>query len=95
MYIGYDTAPSAAGIQLASVVFTRPPDATFVELQAEPQNIRYRMDGVDPTATAGMLLIVGLPAKLFLIEDFDRLRWSQVVAGAGVLHCHYIAPREY
>ena len=95
MYIGYDFAASAAGVQLASAAFTKPDEATFVEIQAETQNIRYRMDGVDPTAVTGMLFVVGLPVKLFLIEDFDRMRFVQVVAGAGVLHCHFIAPREF
>ena len=94
MYIGYDSEPSDATVKLAATM-PRPADTTFVELQAETQNIRYRMDGGDPAAAVGMLLIVGLPAKLFLVEDFDRLRFTQVVAGAGVLHAHFIAPRVF
>ena len=93
MYIGYDSEASDGTVKLATTM-TRPGNATLVEIQAETQNIRYRMDGGNPAAALGMLFIVGLPVKLFLIEDFDRIRFTQSAGGAGMLHCHFIAGRD-
>jgi len=36
-----------------------PGTGAIVMLQAEAQNVRYRADGIDPTATVGMLLRAG------------------------------------
>jgi hypothetical protein len=42
-----------------------PPLARFALLQAETQNIRWRDDGTDPTASVGMILTAGDPPFLY------------------------------
>ena len=41
------------------VTLTKPNDACFLKLQALTQNIRYRIDGEEPTATVGFQLAAG------------------------------------
>lgn len=50
-----------ATLAAAQVLPTVPEGARFALLIAETQPIRWRDDGVNPTATDGMLLAVGVP----------------------------------
>lgn len=42
---------------LATIVGTIPPTATHLYIECEGQNVRYRLDGNDPTASVGLRLI--------------------------------------
>lgn len=53
---------------------------TMVRLQAETQALRYRDDGVAPTASVGMLLPVG--ASFDYDGDLNNLQLINATAGA-------------
>ena len=75
---------------------TVPGNATWVELQAVDNHIRYTMDdSTDPTAGSGMLLLTTSDPKLFLIEDIRRIKFISEAAGADAeLNIHYGAGRD-
>lgn len=52
-------ASLTAARTLATVVGTIPTDATHLWIECEAQNVRYRLDGTDPTAAIGLRLIAG------------------------------------
>ncbi len=49
-------------------------------LQAVGQNIRWRDDGTDPTATVGMLLLAGNPLPYY--GNLKAIRFIETVASA-------------
>lgn len=53
--LGYQQITSLS----AATALTVPDGATRCLLQAETQNVRFRDDGTDPTASVGMILIAG------------------------------------
>lgn len=86
-------ASSAAVKTVADI--TVPPKATSVEIQADTQAVRYTMDDeTDPTSTLGMLFLTTEGPKEFLIEDLQRIRFTQGAGGAGALNFHFIAGRD-
>lgn len=94
MYIGFQSVASDGTVKTASA-FTVPAKATHVELQAATQPIAYTMDNAtDPTAAAGMQLLTTEGPKLFLVEDFNRIRFTQGAGGAGVLNAHFVSGRD-
>ncbi len=74
---------------------TVPGNATWAELQAVDNHVRYTMDNSsDPTAGSGMLLLTTSDPKLFLIEDIRRIKF---ISGAGAdaeLNVHYGSGRD-
>lgn len=54
--LGYTRINGAAA---STAVGTIPDGATFAMIQCETQSLRWRDDGVAPTATVGMLLATG------------------------------------
>lgn len=52
----------------------------FAVIQAEAQALRYRDDGVDPTATVGMLIPSG--TSIDYTGDFNKIRLINATAGA-------------
>jgi len=60
-----------------------PGTGAVVMIQAEAQNVRYRADNVNPTATVGMLLAAGECHTLNLGEGkISEIKVIQAVAGA-------------
>jgi len=56
---------------LSSVVTLTPPNDTATKLlvQATGKNVRFTLDGTNPTASKGFRLTVGDPALLIVMED--------------------------
>lgn len=53
----------------------------YALIQAETQNVRYREDGVAPTAGIGLLLIAGQPPTKFA-GALNLLRFIEATSGA-------------
>lgn len=49
----------SGNVGVTVVTLTKPNDACFLKLQALTQNIRYRIDGENPTANIGFQLATG------------------------------------
>lgn len=65
----------------AAVAFTSvPAGATLAIVQAESQNVRYRDDGSNPTASVGMILAAG--DSLFYTGDFSAIKFIEVTGSA-------------
>lgn len=58
-------------------------------ISPETQNVRWRDDGVAPTASVGYLLAVG--SELEYEGSLDRLRFIEVTASAKLNICYYKA----
>lgn len=61
--------------------------ATLALIQAEVQNVRWRDDGTNPTASVGMLLVVGdiLPYT----GDLSKLKFIEATTGAKLNVSYY------
>lgn len=65
----------------SAVGFTSIPDGTrFVAIQPESQNIRWRDDGTNPTASVGMIVVAN--DILFYTGDFTTIKFIEVTASA-------------
>lgn len=53
---------------------------TTVQFQPEAQSIRWRPDGIDPTASIGFLVTAG--TTIVYTGDLTKLRFIQVAGGA-------------
>lgn len=62
-------------------VGTVPAGTETVLLQAQTQNVRYRDDGTDPTATVGMIL-VALTMYEFTVAQIARMKFFEAAASA-------------
>lgn len=71
-----DTATS-----LATIMTTVPLGTALLIISAETQAIRWRDDGVDPTATIGYPLAAGAELR-YTARDLSRLRFISQVNGA-------------
>lgn len=85
--LGYQQLTSIA----SSTGLTDPSDAlrgipTMAVIQAEAQAVRWRDDGVDPTASVGMVLAAG--ASMNYDGNLNAIRFIQVTAGA-ILNVSY------
>lgn len=59
-----------------------PGTGSIVMIQAEAQNLRYRVDGVDPTGTVGMILAAGECHTLNVGDgNIGNIKVIQSVAG--------------
>lgn len=70
--LGYQQITSLS----SSTALTVPEGAEMALVQAESQNVRWRDDGTDPTATVGMLLMAGATleydaAQLSVVEFIE------------------------
>ena len=94
MYLFYEQV--AATVAVKTVADLNPPaNATHVDIQSDTQNVRYTMDDTtDPTITSGMIFVVGLPIKTFLVEDLKRIRFIRNGGVDAVLNLHYFAGRD-
>jgi hypothetical protein len=71
---------SAAGL-------TVPQGATLALIVPETQNVRWRDDGTDPTASVGMPIFVG--ASLSYDGDFNRIKFIEMTASAKLNISYY------
>jgi len=67
---------------------TPPTGARIVALQAQDQNVRWRDDGTDPTATVGMILIAGDAPWVYNGDDLDAIKFFEAAATA-ILNVSY------
>ncbi len=75
----------------AATAFTiTPPEATHVRITAATKSIRYREDGVDPTATVGTLVAIG--GSVLLQTDPTKFRIIETAASASAHATFYSAP---
>jgi hypothetical protein len=72
---------------VSAAVALKPKDAFFAVIQAETKNIRWRDDGVDPTATVGMLLKAG--DTMEYDGDLNALRLIETEASAALNVAYY------
>lgn len=60
----------------------------FALIVAEAQNVRWRDDGVAPTASIGMPLVAGIPLQYD--GDLNKIRFIEQVAGAKLNISYYV-----
>lgn len=82
--LGYEQITSLS----ASAALTVPAGATRAIITAEAQGVRWRDDGVAPTASVGMILPVLV--TLSYDGDLNRIRFIQQAASA-ILNVSYYA----
>jgi hypothetical protein len=66
-----------------------PTDARYVWLQAETNNVRWRDDGVDPTAAVGMLLSKDSDGFWYTAGPLSALKLIETTASAKVNVAYY------
>lgn len=71
-----------------AVGLTAPDNTTHVMLVCEAQNVRWRGDGTDPTASAGMIMKPTDPPLLLEIFPLSSLKFIRATAGA-ILNAQY------
>lgn len=80
----YQDATVSAATSLAGIVGAAvPAEATFAYVQCEAQACRWRDDGVDPTASVGMTLAVGVVLTI-LSSQFNGFRIIEAAGSAKV-----------
>lgn len=62
--------------------------ANFALIIAETQNVRWRDDGVDPTASVGMLLVAGTPLQYD--GDLSKIKFIESTASAKLNISYYV-----
>lgn len=73
---------------------TMPTNTHGVRLQATANNIVYTMDGSSvPTATIGMVLVVGNTPEDFNVDDIKKIKFISA-SGTAKLEVHYYAGRD-
>ena len=72
----------------SAVALTPPANTTYALIQVESQNVRFRDDGVNPTASVGMLLTVGSTLEASL-DNLSRLIFIEATAGATLNISYY------
>lgn len=83
---GQLTSISSATL-LSSITGGIPNGANLVSLAVEVQSVRYRDDGVAPTAGVGQLLVAGGPWPY--TGNLQALQFIQTTSGAVVDFCFY------
>lgn len=73
----------------AAAALTPPDGAAFALLNAEGENVRWRDDGEDPTATVGMLIVAGVDVTYQ--GNLANIRFIEVTAGATLNVSYYAA----
>lgn len=66
---------------------TVPQGATLALIVPETQNVRWRDDGTNPTASVGMPIFVG--ASLSYDGDFNRIKFIEETASAKLNISYY------
>lgn len=81
--LGYQQITSLS----AATGLTVPQGATLALIVPETQNVRWRDDGTNPTASVGMPIFVG--ASLSYDGDFNKIRFIETTAGATLNVSYY------
>lgn len=82
--LGYQQITSLS----SSTALTVPAGATMALIVPETQNVRWRDDGVAPTASVGMLVVAN--SSMSYDGDLQKIRFIAATAGA-VLNVSYYA----
>ena len=82
--LGYQQITSLS----SSTALTVPTGATMALIVPETQNVRWRDDGVAPTASVGMLVVAN--SSMSYDGDLQKIRFIAATAGA-VLNVSYYA----
>lgn len=78
----------------SAVAFTSIPSGSdTVLIQAQTQNVRYRDDGTDPTASVGIIL-VALTVYEFTVAQLGRMKFIETTASAA-LNVAFYGSRGY
>jgi len=80
----------AAATTVAATPLTVPTQATIAIIQAEAQDARWRDDGVDPTASVGMILKAGEELVVNGADHLAAIKFINKSAGA-ILNISYYA----
>jgi hypothetical protein len=75
---------------VAATALTVPAGSVYCIIQTEAQALRWRDDGVNPTAAIGYPLAVG--NELVYTGQLDAFRLIQIAATATINICYYGAP---
>lgn len=73
----------------AAAGLTVPAGARYVILRAEAQDVRWRDDGTDPTATVGQLLKAGDTIAFEYGGNLKAIKFIQAAAGATLNASYY------
>jgi hypothetical protein len=76
--LGYQQITNLTTVQSLTV----PPGAKSVDLEAEGATIRFRDDGVNPTATVGFPLSTGVSPPFTYFGNLSKLRFIQAAPTA-------------
>lgn len=71
----------------SAVGLTVPQGATLALIVPETQNVRWRDDGTNPTASVGMPIFVG--ASLSYDGDFNKIKFIEASASAKLNVSYY------
>lgn len=83
--LGYQQITSLA----SSTALTVPATTTFATVEAETVDVRYRDDGVAPTAGVGMILFAGVPTTFGGAAELAALRFINTSGGTAKLNISY------
>jgi hypothetical protein len=90
--MGYQQITSLSSATGLTVPQTNPEGlaskATFALIVAETQNVRWRDDGVNPTASVGMPLAAGVPLQYD--GDLTKIRFIEQTASAKINISYYV-----
>ncbi len=81
--LGYQQITSLS----SAVGLTVPDNARYAIIQPQTQNVRWRDDGTDPSATVGMNLVVG--NDLPYTGDLAAIKLIEVAASAALNISYY------
>jgi hypothetical protein len=82
-------ATTAVGFTTATYRLSVSRSATHVTLGLATAQIRYRVDGTDPTSSAGRLMEIGDEVVVTGREDIDRFRAIRTGGVSGALTATY------
>jgi hypothetical protein len=77
----------------SAVGLDAPEGATMAHVQAESQNVRYRLDGTAPTASVGMPIQADTVGQWLPIEKLNKARFIEETATAK-LNIHFFKPLD-
>lgn len=88
MIKGYQQIDAASGVKTLTV----PTGANKAIVQAEVANVRLRLDGTDPTASIGEILVANATREL----HGDELTAAKFIAvtGSPKINVHYYGPHS-
>ena len=94
-YFPFNARPLGSQVALsvtssAAVALTVPPDAEFAVISIETQAVRFRDDGVDPTASDGVLLPVTSSSPWVYVGTYGLSRIKFIAqSGTAVLNVSF------